>query len=205
MGVNTIRRAEVAENGTSLTAANELAIRRALEAAGVEFIDENGGGPRRPPPQKPSEKALETPLRICPLNSSTRTAAARGSVSASASEPNKPNNNTAASCQLDSSLIAWKPMSEANNFFDTNVLLYLLSKDAAKADRAEVLLATGGVVSVQVLNEFASVATRKLAMTIPEIREILSTIRAVCVVRSLDIETHDLGSRNGRTIWIFNL
>jgi ribosome-binding protein aMBF1 (putative translation factor) len=45
VGVNTIRRAEVAENGTSLTAANELAIRRALEAAGVEFIDENGGGP----------------------------------------------------------------------------------------------------------------------------------------------------------------
>ena len=84
-------------------------------------------------------------------------------------------------------------MSAANSFFDTNVLLYLLSKDAAKADLAEALLATGGVVSVQVLNEFASVATRKLAMTIPEIREILSTIRAVCVVRSLDIETHDLG------------
>jgi ribosome-binding protein aMBF1 (putative translation factor) len=45
VGVNTIRRAEVAESGTSLTAANELAIRRALETAGVEFIDENGGGP----------------------------------------------------------------------------------------------------------------------------------------------------------------
>jgi hypothetical protein len=45
VGVNTIRRAEVAENGTSLTAANELAIRRSLEAAGVELIDENGGGP----------------------------------------------------------------------------------------------------------------------------------------------------------------
>jgi hypothetical protein len=47
-----VRRAEVAEEGTSLTAANELAIRRALEAAGVEFIDENGGAPgvrlRRP-------------------------------------------------------------------------------------------------------------------------------------------------------------
>jgi len=43
--VNTIRRAEVAEDRTSLTSANELAIRRALEAAGVEFIDENGGGP----------------------------------------------------------------------------------------------------------------------------------------------------------------
>jgi ribosome-binding protein aMBF1 (putative translation factor) len=45
LGVNTIRRAEVAEGETSLTAANELAVRRALEAAGVEFIDENGGGP----------------------------------------------------------------------------------------------------------------------------------------------------------------
>ena len=45
LGVNTIRRAEVADQGTSLTAANELAIRSALEAAGVEFIDENGGGP----------------------------------------------------------------------------------------------------------------------------------------------------------------
>ena len=45
LGANTIRRAEVAEDGTSLTAANELAVRRALETAGVEFIDENGGGP----------------------------------------------------------------------------------------------------------------------------------------------------------------
>jgi hypothetical protein len=45
LGVNTIRRAEVADEGTSLTAANELAIRGTLEAAGVEFIDENGGGP----------------------------------------------------------------------------------------------------------------------------------------------------------------
>ena len=45
VGVTTIRRAEVAENGTSLTVANELAIKRALETAGVELIDENGGGP----------------------------------------------------------------------------------------------------------------------------------------------------------------
>ena len=84
-------------------------------------------------------------------------------------------------------------MSEAEVFFDTNVLLYLLSNDAAKADRAEALLATGGVVSVQVLNEFASVASCKLTMTIPEVREILSTVRSVCVVKSVDVETHDLG------------
>jgi transcriptional regulator with XRE-family HTH domain len=44
LGVNTIRRAEVADEGTALTAANELAVRRALEVAGVVFIPENGGG-----------------------------------------------------------------------------------------------------------------------------------------------------------------
>ena len=45
LSVATIRRAELKENQTALTSANDLAIRRALELAGVEFIDENGGGP----------------------------------------------------------------------------------------------------------------------------------------------------------------
>jgi hypothetical protein len=45
LGINTIRRAELAEGETSMTAANNLAVRRALEEAGVEFIDEDGGGP----------------------------------------------------------------------------------------------------------------------------------------------------------------
>ena len=56
LSVATIRRAELADGETSMTAANNLAVRRALEAAGVEFIDENGGGPgvrlREPPKQK---------------------------------------------------------------------------------------------------------------------------------------------------------
>ena len=43
--MNTIRRAEVAEAEIALTAANSLAVRNALETAGIEFIDENGGGP----------------------------------------------------------------------------------------------------------------------------------------------------------------
>ena len=45
LSVATIRRAELKESETALTAANDLAIRRTLESAGVEFIDENGGGP----------------------------------------------------------------------------------------------------------------------------------------------------------------
>jgi hypothetical protein len=45
VGVATIRRAELVDGQTSMTAANDAAIRRALEDAGVEFIDENGSGP----------------------------------------------------------------------------------------------------------------------------------------------------------------
>lgn len=79
----------------------------------------------------------------------------------------------------------------AEAFFDTNVVLYLLSADSAKANRAEALLAGGGTVSVQVLNEFASVASRKLGLSWAEIREVLATVRAVCDVQPLTVETHD--------------
>ena len=42
LSVATVRRAELTEEATSMTGANDLAVRRALEAAGVIFIDENG-------------------------------------------------------------------------------------------------------------------------------------------------------------------
>jgi len=56
-------------------------------------------------------------------------------------------------------------MKGADVFFDTNVVRYLLSADEGRADRAEQLIAEGGMVSVQVLNEIANVARRKLQMT----------------------------------------
>ena len=84
-------------------------------------------------------------------------------------------------------------MSATDAFFDTNVLLYLLSEDTAKADRAEDLLAEGGVISVQVLNEFAAVASRKLGLTWPEIREVLETAQSLCRVEPLTVATHERG------------
>jgi hypothetical protein len=45
VGVATIRRVEVIDGDIPVTSANEAALRKALETAGVEFIDENGGGP----------------------------------------------------------------------------------------------------------------------------------------------------------------
>ena len=53
VGVTTIRRAELMPSVTALTRANDQAIRRTLELAGVEFIDSETAGPgvrlRTPP------------------------------------------------------------------------------------------------------------------------------------------------------------
>ena len=84
-------------------------------------------------------------------------------------------------------------MNATRPFFDTNILLYLLSSETAKADRAEALLADGGVISVQVLNEAASVMSRKLRISWPEISEFLGTIRRLCRVEPLTARTHDRG------------
>jgi predicted nucleic acid-binding protein len=53
-------------------------------------------------------------------------------------------------------------------FLDTNVLVYALSDDARR-ERALELLAAGGTISVQVLNELANVLHRKLRRSWPEI------------------------------------
>jgi predicted nucleic acid-binding protein len=84
-------------------------------------------------------------------------------------------------------------MSAAESFFDTSVLLYLLSNETSKAERVETLLAERGTLSVQVLNEFASVAMRKFHMPLGEVREILDTLRALCSVEPLTLATHDRG------------
>ncbi|MSO76362.1 MAG: PIN domain-containing protein [Alphaproteobacteria bacterium] len=79
------------------------------------------------------------------------------------------------------------------SFFDTNILLYLASTEPAKADRAERLLADGGTISVQVLNEIANVARRKMGLSWAEAHGFLSAIRDLVDVEPLTIETHDIG------------
>jgi len=81
----------------------------------------------------------------------------------------------------------------SDNFFDTNVLLYLVSADAKKADRAEALVRQGGTISVQVLNEAANVARRKMAMDWRETRQFLASLRGLLAVAPLTPETHALG------------
>ena len=79
------------------------------------------------------------------------------------------------------------------SFFDTNVLVYIASGDATKADRAEEIIGDGGVISVQVLNELTNVARRKMRMTWPDTRSFLSTLRSLLTVQPITVETHETG------------
>jgi len=76
-------------------------------------------------------------------------------------------------------------------FIDSNVILYLLSADSAKADKAEALLAAGGTISVQVLNETVAVCRRKLKMPWDEIEALLQATKSACTVTALTTESHE--------------
>ena len=79
------------------------------------------------------------------------------------------------------------------SFFDTNVLVYLASGDAKKADRAEAAIAKGGSISVQVLNELANVARRKMQMSWDETHALLNMLRDLLTVHPLTVEAHETG------------
>ncbi|WP_036241021.1 PIN domain-containing protein [Mesorhizobium sp. STM 4661] len=79
------------------------------------------------------------------------------------------------------------------SFFDTNVLVYIASGDSVKADQAEMAIATGGAISVQVLNELANVARRKMRLSWMETHTLLSTLRGLLSVHPVTIETHETG------------
>lgn len=81
------------------------------------------------------------------------------------------------------------------SFIDTNILLYLASTDAEKAERAEALVSAGATISVQVLNEFANVARRKMQLPWSETRAFVDLLRALLLVEPVTIDTHATGLR----------
>ena len=77
--------------------------------------------------------------------------------------------------------------------FDSNVVLYLLSAEEAKAETAARLLSQKGVVSVQVLNEVSNVMRRKWQMAWEESDDFLQALMPVCIIRPLTLSVHRLG------------
>ena len=85
---------------------------------------------------------------------------------------------------------------EQRAFFDTNVLIYAFAKDDPRTEAAEALLARGGVLGVQTLNEFLAVAVRKLAMPWEEVLQALGELRILCPSPApITMETHDTAVR----------
>jgi predicted nucleic acid-binding protein len=91
------------------------------------------------------------------------------------------------------------------SFFDSNVLLYVASADIGKAERSETLIGAGGTISVQVLNEIANVARRKMGLSWSDTRAFLSIIRGLLRVEPLTLDMHDTGlalaERYGLSTW----
>jgi predicted nucleic acid-binding protein len=81
----------------------------------------------------------------------------------------------------------------AERFFDTNILIYAFAAGDRRSVRAEALLAEGGVIGVQVLNEFTNVARRKLNWDWPEIeaaRAVIVDLTGPVHPLTIDIHTH---------------
>lgn len=90
----------------------------------------------------------------------------------------------------------------AKPFLDTNVIVYAFTSNDARSERAEALLAEGGVVSVQVLNEFVNVARRKHGRGWDEVRQALDVVTTLLDrPRPLTVETYgaalDIAQRYG--------
>jgi predicted nucleic acid-binding protein len=68
----------------------------------------------------------------------------------------------------------------ARAFLDTNVLIYALAENDPRSAKAEELLAAGGIFSVQVLNEFTSVARKKLSLSWAEVGEAIDAFLVLC-------------------------
>lgn len=78
-------------------------------------------------------------------------------------------------------------------FLDSNVLVYALTSDDSREETAKAIVGAGGIISVQVLNEFVAVLRRKLRrdwgyidMSLQALRRVLGTPVA------LTDETHTL-------------
>ncbi len=91
-------------------------------------------------------------------------------------------------------------------FFDTKVLVYAIVENDPRKTRARELLAVGGTISVQVLNEFVSVVRRKVKMPWDDVRATLQWILLLCPEAvTVTIKTHEkavgLAERHGYRIY----
>ncbi len=80
----------------------------------------------------------------------------------------------------------------AKSFFDSNVLIYAMVSGDSRRERAQQLVAQGGVISVQVLNEFVAVARRKMRMPWEDVIDALDAVRILFPSpMAITVDTHE--------------
>jgi predicted nucleic acid-binding protein len=77
-----------------------------------------------------------------------------------------------------------------SSFFDSNVLVYLADPRSEKSMLADQLVEEGGLISVQVLNEFANAARRKLKMSPEKLAEFLDAFQNMFEVVPVTVDVH---------------
>lgn len=84
----------------------------------------------------------------------------------------------------------------AEAFFDSNVLIYAMVSGDSRREWAQQLIARGGVISVQVLNEFVAVARRKMRMPWDDVIEALDAVRILFPSPvAITVDTHETALR----------
>lgn len=78
-----------------------------------------------------------------------------------------------------------------NKFVDTNVLVYFALGNDPRSSKAQSLIAEGGVISVQVLSEFADVMRRKLKMSWDEVATGLGFAKSILDVTPITVDVQD--------------
>lgn len=74
-------------------------------------------------------------------------------------------------------------------FIDTNIVIYSLGKASTKAHIAAPLFVGSPSISMQVLSETANVASKRLALSVSEIRKLITSLEAMCRVEIISLPT----------------
>jgi predicted nucleic acid-binding protein len=75
-------------------------------------------------------------------------------------------------------------------FLDTNILVYTIAGPPEKSDKSEKILSQRGIISVQVLNEFTTIARRKYHLSWPELHAIVESFQNFLEIVPLTTQTH---------------
>jgi predicted nucleic acid-binding protein len=74
-------------------------------------------------------------------------------------------------------------------FIDTNVVIYSLGQSSTKAHLAVPLFIGSPSISTQVLSEAANVASKRLGLSVTEIRKLITSLEAMCRVEIISSTT----------------